>query len=223
MTTAIILAAGKSSRMGTGVDKAFLSLVNRPVVAWSLMAFERASSVDRIVLVVRKDQIVASKAVAKMFGISKLQAVVAGGPRRQESVAAGLAACEPDTKTVLVHDGARPCVTPELIDEMAAAARKVPAAAPGRPVSDTLKHCAKGLTVTKTVPRERLWEVQTPQAFQYQTLRDAYRQLDAKTDVTDDCQVVELAGVQVKIVESFAPNFKLTTPSDMQLLAQLLK
>ena len=82
MTTAIILAAGKSSRMGTGVDKAFLSLVNRPVVAWSLMAFERAASVDRIVLVVRKDQIVASKAVAKMFGISKLQAVVAGGSRQ---------------------------------------------------------------------------------------------------------------------------------------------
>lgn len=223
MTTAIILAAGKSSRMGTGVDKAFLSLVNRPVVAWSLMAFERAASVDRIVLVVRKDQIVASKAVAKMFGISKLQAVVAGGTRRQESVAAGLAACEPDTQTVLVHDGARPCVTPELIDEMAAAVRKAPAAAPGRPVSDTLKNCAKGLSVTKTVPRDRLWAVQTPQAFQYQALRDAYRQLDAKTEVTDDCQAAELAGIPVKIVENFAPNFKLTTPADMQLLALLLK
>ena len=223
MTTAIILAAGKSSRMGTGVDKAFLSLVNRPVVAWSLMAFERAASVDRIVLVVRKDQIVASKAVAKMFGISKLQAVVAGGSRRQESVAAGLAACEPDTQTVLVHDGARPCVTPELIDEMAAAVRKAPAAAPGRPVSDTLKNCAKGLSVTKTVSRDRLWTVQTPQAFQYQALRDAYRQLDAKTEVTDDCQAAELAGIPVKIVENFAPNFKLTTPADMQLLALLLK
>lgn len=223
MTTAIILAAGKSSRMGTGVDKAFLSLVNRPVVAWSLMAFERAASVDRIVLVVRKDQIVASKAVAKMFGISKLQAVVAGGTRRQESVAAGLAACEPDTQTVLVHDGARPCVTPELIDEMAAAVRKAPAAAPGRPVSDTLKNCAKGLSVTKTVSRDRLWAVQTPQAFQYQALRDAYRQLDAKTEVTDDCQAAELAGIPVKIVENFAPNFKLTTPADMQLLALLLK
>ena len=223
MTTAIILAAGKSSRMGTGVDKAVLSLVNRPVVAWSLMAFERAASVDRIVLVVRKDQIVASKAVAKMFGISKLQAVVAGGTRRQESVAAGLAACEPDTQTVLVHDGARPCVTPELIDEMAAAVRQVPAAAPGRAVSDTLKNCAKGLSVTKTVPRDRLWAVQTPQAFQYQALRDAYRQLDAKTEVTDDCQAAELAGIPVKIVENFAPNFKLTTPADMQLLALLLK
>ena len=223
MTTAIILAAGKSSRMGTGVDKAFLSLVNRPVVAWSLMAFERAASVDRIVLVVRKDQIVASKAVAKMFGISKLQTVVAGGTRRQESVAAGLAVCEPDTQIVLVHDGARPCVTPELIDEMAAAARKSPAVAPGRPVSDTLKNCAKGVSVTKTVPRDRLWAVQTPQAFQCQALRDAYRQLDAKTEVTDDCQAAELAGIPVKIVETFAPNFKLTTPSDMQLLSLLLK
>lgn len=223
MTTAIILAAGKSSRMGTGVDKAFLSLVNRPVVAWSLMAFERASRVDRIVLVVRKDQIVASKAVAKMFGISKLQTVVAGGTRRQESVAAGLAVCEPDTRTVLVHDGARPCVTPELVDEMVATVQRCPAAAPGHPVSDTLKHCAKGLTVTKTVPRERLWEVQTPQAFQYQALRDAYRKLDPKTEVTDDCQVVELAGVPVKIVETFAPNVKLTTPADMQILSQILK
>ena len=223
MTTAILLAAGKSTRLGANVDKAFLSLVNRPVVAWSLMAFERAASVDRIVLVVRKDQIVASKAVAKMFGISKLQAVVAGGSRRQESVAAGLAACEPDTQTVLVHDGARPCVTPELIDEMAAAVRKAPAAAPGRPVSDTLKNCAKGLSVTKTVSRDRLWTVQTPQAFQYQALRDAYRQLDAKTEVTDDCQAAELAGIPVKIVENFAPNFKLTTPADMQLLALLLK
>ena len=223
MTTAIILAAGKSSRMGSGVDKAFLSLVNRPVVAWSLMAFERAPCVDRIVLVVRKDQIVASKAVAKMFGISKLQKVVAGGVRRQESVAAGLAECEPDTTIVLVHDGARPCVTPELISEMVAAVQHCPAAAPGRPVSDTLKNCAKGLTVTKTVPRDRLWTVQTPQAFQYQALRDAYRKLNAKTEVTDDCQAVELAGMPVKIVETFAPNIKLTTADDMQILSQLLK
>ena len=210
MVTAIIVAAGKSDRMGAGTDKAFLSLGPKPVVAWSLLAFEACTDIDHIVLVVRKDQIVASKAVAKMFGISKLQAVVAGGTRRQESVAAGLAACEPDTQTVLVH-------------EMAAAVRKAPAAAPGRPVSDTLKNCAKGLSVTKTVSRDRLWAVQTPQAFQYQALRDAYRQLDAKTEVTDDCQAAELAGIPVKIVENFAPNFKLTTPADMQLLALLLK
>ena len=92
MTTAIILAAGKSSRMGAAVDKAFLSLVDKPVVAWSLLAFERCADIDAIVLVVRKEQQLAAKAVAKMFGISKLRAVVPGGAKRQESAAVGLAA-----------------------------------------------------------------------------------------------------------------------------------
>ena len=110
MTTAILLAAGKSSRMGANVDKAFLSLVDKPVVAWSLLAFERCPDIDSIVLVVRKDQLLASKAVVKMFGISKAAKIVAGGAKRQESVAAGLAACDIDTRYVVVHDAARPLV-----------------------------------------------------------------------------------------------------------------
>ena len=118
MTTAIIVAAGKSERMGAGTDKAFLSLGNKPVVAWSLLAFERCPDVDRIVLVVRKEQQVAAKAVARMFGISKLIAIVPGGNKRQESVQAGLAACDVDTRQVVVHDGARPCVTPDVISEV---------------------------------------------------------------------------------------------------------
>ena len=89
MTTAIILAAGKSERMGGGVDKAFISLVDKPVVAWSLLAFERCADIDRIVLVVRKDQLIASKAVVKMFGISKLDKIVEGRNKRQEQVTAG--------------------------------------------------------------------------------------------------------------------------------------
>ena len=118
MTNAIIVAAGKSERMGTGTDKAFLSLGNRPVVAWSLIAFEKCPDIDRIILVVRKEQQLAAKAVAKMFGISKLVAVVPGGNKRQESVQAGLAVCDVDTRFVVVHDGARPCVTPEVISEV---------------------------------------------------------------------------------------------------------
>ena len=89
MTTAIIVAAGRSTRMGTGIDKAFLSLVNKPVLAWSLLAFERCADIDRIVLVVRKDQVMASKAVVKMFGISKMDKIVAGGARRQGFLKAG--------------------------------------------------------------------------------------------------------------------------------------
>ena len=121
MKTAIIVAAGKSERMGANVDKAFLSLVDKPVVAWSLLAFERCPDIDRIVLVVRKEQQLAAKAVAKMFGISKLDKVVAGGKTRAESVAAGFAACDVDTRTVVVHDGARPLVmmNPEIVKHSA--------------------------------------------------------------------------------------------------------
>ena len=223
MTTAIILAAGKSTRMGGGVDKAFLSLVNKPVVAWSLVAFERCAEIDRIILVVRKEQLLASKAVAKMFGISKLDKIVAGGSKRQESVAAGLAACDIDTRLVVIHDAARPCVRSELIAEVVNQAKRQGAVAVGRPVTDTVKMCAKGSTVTETVPRDKLWAVQTPQAFQLKVLKAALAKLEPRQEVTDDCQAVELAGGTVKIVESLLPNFKITTVEDLQVAGALLK
>ena len=222
MTTAIILAAGKSERMGSGVDKAFLSLVNKPVVAWSLLAFEKCADIDRIVLVVKKDQLVASKAVVKMFGISKIDKIVAGGGKRQESVAAGLAACDLDTRYVVVHDGARPMVTPELISEVVKHVKKAPAVTAGRPMTDTVKLCEKGTTVTRSVDREKLWTVQTPQAFQMKELRAAYKALGSK-EVTDDCMAIELNGGAVKIVENLKPNFKITTVEDLQLAGMLLK
>lgn len=223
MTTAIILAAGKSTRMGDGIDKAFLSLVNKPVVAWSLLAFERSPEIDRIILVVRKDQLIGAKAVAKMFGISKLDKIVAGGSKRQESVQAGLAACDLDTRVVVVHDGARPCVTSDLVSELVKLAKRNEAVTVGRPVIDTLKKVEKGKTVSCTVSRDTLWAVQTPQAFQMRVLRDAYRKLDPKTEVTDDCQAVELNGGTVKILESKKPNIKVTTPEDLELVSLLLK
>jgi len=222
MTTAVILAAGKSSRMGASVDKAFLSLVDKPVVAWSLLAFERCAEIDAIVLVVRKDQQLASKAVAKMFGISKLRAVVAGGAKRQESVAAGLAACDLDTRTVVVHDAARPLVTSDTVAEVVKAARRFPAVTVGHPMTDTVKLCEKGSTVTSTPPRDKLWAVQTPQAFQIKDLRAAYKAI-GKREVTDDCMAVELNGGTVKIVTSYRPNFKITTVEDLQAAALLLK
>jgi len=221
MTTAIILAAGKSERMGGGVDKAFLSLVDKPVVAWSLMAFEKCADIDRIVLVVRKDQLIACKAVAKMFGISKIDKIVAGGTRRQESVQAGLAACDLATRTVVIHDGARPLVTPEMVAATVAAAKKAAAVTLGRPVTDTLKLCEKGANVTRTVPREKLWAVQTPQAFRFGELQAALKGL--KEEVTDECMAMERQGASVKIVENLKPNFKITVPEDLQLAARLLK
>ena len=117
MNTVILVAAGKSERMGQNTDKAFLSLGSKPVVAWSLLAFEQCPDIDQIVLVVRKDQVLAAKSVTQMFGISKIRTIVAGGSRRQDSVLSGMKEMDPDTRVVVVHDGARPCVTSELISE----------------------------------------------------------------------------------------------------------
>ena len=222
MTTAIIVAAGKSERMGTGTDKAFLSLVNNPVVAWSLLAFERCPEIDRIVLVVRKEQLVASKAVVQMFGISKIEKIVSGGAKRQESVQCGLDACDIDTRYVVIHDGARPCVTPEVVSEVVRAVKRTPAVTVGRRMTDTVKRVEKGTVVAATEDRSKLWTVQTPQAFQVKTLRAAYKAL-GKAEVTDDCQAVELAGETVKIIENLAPNFKITTVEDLQIAGALLK
>ena len=223
MTTAILLAGGRSTRMGASVDKAFLSLVNKPVLAWSLLAFEKSPKIDRIVLVVRKEQVVASKAVVKMFGISKIEKIVPGGAKRQESVLAGLAACDPETRLVVIHDAARPCVTPDMIAAVLAPVAPNTSATVGRPVTDTLKNCAKVSVVTATVPREHLWAVQTPQAFNISELRAAYRKLPPKTEVTDDCQVIERAGGTVKIVETLSPNIKVTVPDDLLVASKLLK
>ncbi len=221
MTSAIIVAAGRSSRMGEGIDKAFLSLVNKPVIAWSLLAFERCADIDRIILVVRKDQIVASKAVVKMFGISKVAKIVAGGTRRQDSVKAGLDACDIDTRYVLVHDGARPCITSEAISEVVAQVKRMPAVTLARRVNDTIKRVPKGLMIAGTEDRSKLWAAQTPQAFQMSVIRKAYATL--KEEVSDDCQAVELTGETVRVLEYNKPNFKITTAEDLLLAAAVLK
>lgn len=222
MTTAIIVAAGKSERMGAGVDKAFLPLCSKPVLAWSLLAFERSPDINRIVLVVRKEQIVAAEALTKMFGISKLIKIVAGGKTRSDSVMAGLQQCDIDTKTVVVHDGARPLVSKNVIAQVVAASRKGPVAV-GHRVIDALKRVEKGTTIQESVSREKLWAVQTPQAFPFPVLYSSYKALDSKESFADDCQVVEKAGHQVKIVESTEPNFKITVASDLQLVSYFLK
>jgi 2-C-methyl-D-erythritol 4-phosphate cytidylyltransferase len=221
MTTAIIVAAGKSERMGSGTDKAFLSLGNKPVVAWSLLAFERCPEIDRIVLVVRKEQQIAAKAVVRMFGISKLQAIVPGGNRRQESVKSGLAACDLDTRHVVIHDGARPCITSDVISEVVKLVKRVPAVTVGRKMTDSVKRVEKGTTVAGSEDRDRLWAVQTPQAFQIKVLREAYKAL-GKNEVTDDCQAVEMLGETVRIYENRNPNFKITVVEDLQIANAIL-
>ena len=220
MVTAIVVAAGKSERMGTGTDKAFLNLGPKPVLAWSLLAFERCTDVDQIVVVVRKDQIVATKALVRMFGISKIRTVVAGGQKRQDSVMNGLKEVDSDTRIVVIHDGARPCVKPETIAETVKVAKRTGAAVIGCHIWDTVKYVEKGTTVSRTEDRSKLWAVQTPQAFSASVIRRAYAEVVKKNvDVTDDASAVELIGEPVKIVESNVPTLKITTVEDLRVAA----
>ena len=224
MITAVILAAGKSERMGAGTDKAFLNLGPKPVVAWSLLAFERCPDIDQIVLVVRKDQLLAAKHLTKMFGISKVAEIVTGGNKRQDSVKNGLAVCDLDTRVVVVHDAARPCVVPEVISDVVKTAKRSGAAIVGHRIWDTVKYVEKGTVVSRTEDRTRLWAVETPQAFNISTLRRAFEEVDkTKAEVSDESQALELIGEPVKIVEWRNANIKITTAEDLQLAAAILK
>lgn len=224
MIAAIILAAGRGERMGAKLDKAFLSLGPKPLVAYSLLAFEACSDIEGIVLVVRKDRVEAAREMCKMFGISKLLKIVPGGSRRQDSVRAGLAALSPETTVVAVHDSARPLVTPSLISATIVSAKKSGAGVAARKVVDTIKECGRTGVVSKTIDRAKLWAVETPQTFRYDLLRSSYDQVAAaRKTVTDDAGALEFAGHPVQLVEWPHPNLKITYPEDLTIAAALLR
>jgi 2-C-methyl-D-erythritol 4-phosphate cytidylyltransferase len=224
MNSAIIVAAGKSERMGKDIDKAFLHLATRPVLAYSMQAFEACPDIDEVVLVVRKDRIESARGMAHVFGCSKVRKVVAGGSMRQDSVANGLAELSDDSEIVAIHDGARPCVTPQLISETVKVAKRHGAAVAATRMTDTVKLVEKGTTVSKTLDRSKIWTVQTPQTFRVRLLRDAYKSLREKEMVvTDDAAVVELFGHDVHLVPATTPNMKITTTEDLPVMAVLLE
>ena len=227
MVTAIILASGKATRMGAGMDKCFLSLGPKPVVAWSLLAFESCKEIDHIILVVRKEQVTAARSLQMMFGIRKLQKIVVGGARRQDSVQAALKEIDPyETQYITIHDAARPCVTSDLISETLKAARRYGSGVAAKAMVDTVKVVGKNLIVESTPDRSTLWSVQTPQSFASDKLMAAYSQFVAPRcaiEYTDDAAVLEAAGEAVKLVKWDAPNLKITTPIDLTIAAALLR
>ncbi len=223
MTTAIIVAAGKSERMGGTVDKAFLSLGSKPVIAYSLMAFDACPDIDEIVMVVRKEQLLAAKGVIQMFGGRKVAAIVAGGATRQASVSNGLAAANPDTRIVCVHDGARPCIKPPLISETIQSAKRVGSGIAATKVTDTVKQVDKGQVVTVTLDRAKVWTVQTPQTFKFNILQRALAHADAADmKFTDEASAVEFMGESVHLVSTTFPNIKITHVEDIKVASLLL-
>ena len=217
---AVIVAAGTASRMG-GIDKMMAELGGEPVVLRTLRAFQSCDAIREMVVVTRPELILPIRELCG--GLPKLRAVVAGGATRQDSVMLGLNALSQDAELAAIQDGARPLVSPALIDRVVRAANSYGAAAPALPVKDTIKTAKDGL-VTETPDRSTLWAVQTPQVFDYDLLRGALLQAQKQgLSVTDDCSAVEKLGMKVKLVAGDEKNLKITTPFDLAVARLILE
>jgi len=214
---AVIVAAGKSQRMG-GVDKVLALLGEKPVVARVLDVFQGCRSIDQIVVVLSRQNLKQGQQLVAEQMWSKVTDVCPGGKRRQDSVVAGLNRLS-NCGWVVIHDGARPLVTEDLIERGLEAATETGAAVTAIPVTDTIKVAGDDLIVQGTPPRRNLWAVQTPQVFRFDIIAEAYRQ--AKDEVTDDASPVEQLGYQVKLYLGSDDNIKVTTPADLAI-AQVL-
>ena len=222
--TALVAAAGSSSRMG-GTDKLMEFLDNVPVLMRTLTALQRAAAIDEIVIAAREDALVDISTLCKTYGITKCSKVVRGGESRCHSVLLAALEASPEAKLLAVQDGARPLVTPALIDRTVEAAAKCGAAAPAVPVKDTIKQAKggdgktvpEGCMVENTPDRSTLYAVQTPQCFDRTAYLAALDELDEASArlVTDDCSLFELAGRPVELVQGDYANIKITTREDL--------
>jgi 2-C-methyl-D-erythritol 4-phosphate cytidylyltransferase len=224
-TTAIIVAAGKGKRMEKNINKQYILLRDKPVIAYTLEVFERVELIDEVILVVGEGEIgYCQKEIINRYKIKKVSAVIAGGKERKDSVNRGLSAVKPDCKIVVVHDGARPFITEDIIEASIKEAERWGAAAAAVPVKDTVKRVNRNMEVMGTLIREELWAVQTPQTFHFILLKEAYGQEIADLwNITDDAMLVERLGHKVKIFKGAYENIKITTPEDLDIAEGILK
>ena len=219
---ALVAAAGSSSRMG-GINKLLEPLDGIPVLVRTLTALERAQRVDSIVIATREEDLITVSQLCKTYGITKCKKVIRGGEDREHSVLLAALEAEPDTELLAVQDGARPLVSPALIDRVIEAAQRCGAAAPAIPVKDTIKTGREDGAVEETLERSRLRAVQTPQVFEASLLKAALQAaLEEGAVLTDDCSAVERLGKVVYLIEGEETNLKITTPTDLILAEALL-
>jgi len=224
MNSAIIVAAGRGTRMGPDIDKLFLEVAGQPVIAHTWRRFDTAAGLDEIILVVRDGLQPAFIEVAEKFQFKKTFRLVAGGAERQDSVLHGLQALASGVELVAIHDGARPCVSHELIAATLEAARETGAAVAAQRVTDTIKESGDGLSITRHLDRSRLWAVQTPQSFRVEVIRRAVATAKERGLVlTDDTAACELIGQPVRLVAGAQPNPKVTLPADLPYIELLLR
>lgn len=224
-STAIILSAGKGTRMNSDVSKQYIPINGKPLLYYSLYAFER-SLVDEMIVVVGENDIeYVQHEIVEKYEITKAKMVIAGGKERYESSYKGILAAE-GADYVLIHDAARPCITIEKINELVEEVSRWKACILAVPVKDTIKISDSKNKVKMTPDRNFLWQVQTPQAFDRNILIAAYEEMMCKGDktMTDDSMVIEkYSDEKVQILQGEYTNIKATTPEDMRVLANVIK
>jgi len=211
-TGAVIVGAGSSQRMGR--DKVFMPLAGKPLLAWSVDVCQSCKLVYQIVIVLNETRLDLGRGLAKDRRWSKVVEICGGGRRRQDSVRQGLNELE-DCDWVIIHDGARPFLTVDLIRDGLDAAQATGAAVAAVPIKDTVKLGGSDMIVSTTLNRQELWAVQTPQIFRFDIISEAHEQVTE--EVTDDASMVEQTGHKVRLYMGSYNNIKITTPEDLSL------
>ena len=221
-TSAIIAAAGSSTRMGGEISKQFLEIDGVPVLSRTLLAFAECAYIDEIVVAIRPDDQEALFRLKEQYGIEKPFKVVSGGATRAESVRNAFEVIDKKSKFVAIHDGARCLITPDMIREVLRAAYRHNAATAACTVTDTVKLSTERGYIERTVDREKVYLAQTPQAFHVKLYRAALASADG-ADFTDDNQLIERLGVPVKLVDTSADNIKITRPEDIGRAEEIIE
>jgi 2-C-methyl-D-erythritol 4-phosphate cytidylyltransferase len=224
MISALIVAAGQGVRMGAAQRKQYLQLGDLPILAHTILAFARCTSINQIVLVVPKEEVAyCREIILSAISLATHVRLVPGGKRRQDSVYNGLSVLSDDDDIVLIHDGVRPFVSTELIESCIQGAQKWGACIPTIEITDTLKKIAADHTIQATIPRDQLHQAQTPQAFKLHLIKKAHRlSREKKWRVTDDASLLEHVGVPVHVIPGTSDNIKITTPADLKKAQMIL-
>jgi len=223
LTCSVVIAAGGLSERCKGEDKLFSKINDKPVIAYSIEAFQNCELINDIVIVSRQEKIDEIAGICEKYKLRKVSKIVVGGGTRLDSVVNGVNTVSKKTKLIAIHDAARPCIDVGTIIKSVVLAEKYNAVAPAIAVTSTLK-AVEDNVITKTVDREGLFEIQTPQVFRAEIIKSALSNAKKMSlDVTDDCMAVEQIGVPIHIVEGSRRNLKITVSEDLSIAEALLK
>lgn len=219
----IVAAGGKGTRMGAGINKIFLDLCDIPVLAHTLQTLNDCEYINEIIIVTAECDLPGCSDIVKEFEIDKVKTITVGGSQRQDSVKNGISEISENSQIVMVHDAARPLVTPEKLCEVITAAKEFGAAALGVPEKNTLKNIDDNGFITETVDRSKMYAIHTPQVFRKDLIVSMYENADRNNiSATDDCYLAEIMDVKIKMVTDNYDNIKITTQDDLMVAEQIL-